>query len=287
LLVVGARLGEMTTQGYTLLSPEDSRHKLVHIHADAVELGRVYPTALSLHATVEDFAAAVQGLSPVSDRWAAWRTQAHDDLTNWKKPDPVPGPLDLGACMTWLDGALDRDAIVTTDAGNFSGWAQRFLTFGGGRRFLGPTNGAMGYGVPAGVAAKAAQPTRQVVTFVGDGGFGMTGQEIATAVAEGLNPVILLFNNSIYGTIRMHQERRFPERVIGTHLVNPDYAALARAHGAFGETVETTEQFMPAFESALASGKVAIIEVKYDADIITTRTTLEKIRAVAKSSGTQ
>ncbi|HEY9164392.1 MAG TPA: thiamine pyrophosphate-dependent enzyme [Magnetovibrio sp.] len=284
LIVVGARLGEMTTQGYTLLSEADSGHKLVHVYPEASELGRVFPTAVSVHSTVEMFAACAKALVPASGRWAEWRAQAHADYHAWKRPGAVAGPLDLGACMTWLDGALEADAVVTCDAGNFSGWAQRHLTYGGGRRYLGPTNGAMGYGVPAGIAAKAARADAQVVTFVGDGGFGMTGQEIATAVAEGLNPVILVFNNGIFGTIRMHQEKRFPERVIGTQLANPDYAALARAHGAFGETVESTAQFKPAFESALASGKVAVIEMRYDPEIITTRTTLSQIRAAAKSS---
>ena len=283
-IVVGARLGEMTTQGYTLLSAEDSRHKLVHVHPDAVELGRVYPPAVAIQALAGDFAAAARALTPASDRWTEWRAQAHADFDAYKRPGAVPGPLDLGACMTTLDEALDDGAVITCDAGNFSGWAQRHLRHGGGRRFLGPTNGAMGYGVPAGVAAKVARPEAQVVTFVGDGGFGMTGQEIATALAQGAAPVILVFNNATYGTIRMHQERRFPERVIGTDLLNPDYAALARAHGAHGETVETTDQFKPAFESALACAKVAVIELRYDADIISTRTTLEKIRAAAKKS---
>ena len=284
LIVVGARLGEMTTQGYTLLDAGQSRHKLVHVHPDAVELGRVYPTAFSLQASVASFAAAAKALVGVPDNWATWRAQAHADYAAWKRPNEVPGPLDLGACMTWLDGALGDDAVVTCDAGNFSGWAQRHLTFGPTRRFLAPTNGAMGYGVPAGIAAKVARPGVPVVTFVGDGGFGMTGQEIATAQAQGVNPIILVFNNNIFGTIRMHQERRFPERVIATNLSNPDYAALARAHGAFGETVETTAQFKPAFESALASGKVAVIEMRYDANIISTRTTLDAMRAAAKKS---
>lgn len=279
LLVVGARLGEMTTQGYTLLTPEESRHKLVHIHADAKELGRVFPAAIALQASSADFAATACKLAKTTDRWADWRKQARQDYEAWLKPrSDMPGPLDLGACMTWLDQALSRDAVITVDAGNFSGWAQRHLSHGGGRRFLGPTNGAMGYGVPAGLAAQAARPGAQVVTFVGDGGFGMTGQEIATAVAEGLKPIILVFNNACYGTIRMHQEKRFPGRVMATPLVNPDYAALARAHGAFGETVETTAQFKPAFESALASGKVALIEMRYDANIISTRTTLDEMK---------
>lgn len=283
-LAVGARLGEMTTQGYTLLSPEDARHKLVHIHPDAVELGRVHPTAIGIEASVAAFAAAAVKLAPVSDAWAGWRAQAHADFDAWKRPGPIDGPLDLGACMTALDGFLADDAIITVDAGNFSGWAQRHLTHGGGRRFLGPTNGAMGYGVPAGVAAKAARPAAQVVTFVGDGGFGMTGQEIATAMAQGLAPVVLVFNNGIFGTIRMHQERRFPERVVATDLVNPDYAALARAHGACGETVETTAQFLPAIESAFASGKLAVVDIRFDPNIISTRTTLDGIRAAAKSN---
>jgi len=281
LLVVGARLGEMTSQGYTLLSPEDSQHKLVHIHVDGAELGHVYPPAVGVACAPAAFAKAAKSLPPASTHWAGWRAQARADYDVWRRPDPVPGPLDLGRAMQDIDKLLDDDAIISVDAGNFSGWAQRYLTFGRNRKFIGPTNGAMGFGVPGGVAAKTAYPKRQVVVFVGDGGFGMTGQEIATAVQQKQNLLILVFNNGIYGTIRMHQEREHPERVVATDLCNPDYAALARAGGAYGDTVETSAQFLPAIESALAAGKVAVLDVRFDANIISTRTTLEAIRNAA------
>jgi len=281
LLVVGARLGEMTTQGYTLLSAEDAAHKLVHVHVDAVELGRVFTPAIGVACTPQGFARAAKDLSPASDRWAKWRAQARADYDAWRRPVSAPEPLDLAQAMAELDGVLDDDAIVSVDAGNFTGWAQRYLTYGGQRKFIGPTNGAMGFGVPGGVAAKTAYPDRQVVVFVGDGGFGMTGQEISTAVQQNQNLLVLVFNNGIYGTIRMHQERNHPERVFATDLANPDYAALARAAGAYGDTVETTDQFKPAVESALAAGKVAVLDVRYDANIISTSTTLDAIRQKA------
>ncbi len=281
LLVAGARLGEMTSQGYTLLSPEDSMHKLVHVHVSPLEPGRVFPTELGVIASPGAFAASASKLSPPVDRWAAWRADARAAFEAWRTPADVPGPLQLGHIMAALDEHMAADAICTVDAGNFAGWAQRFVSFGGDRKLLGPTNGAMGYAVPAAVAAKVAQPQRQVVAFVGDGGFGMTGGEIATAMAEGVNPVIVLFNNASFGTIRMHQETQHPGRPIATDLVNPDFAALARSYGAFGEVVETTEQFMPAFEGALASARAAVIELRYDVNLITTRFTLDDLKAKA------
>ena len=172
--------------------------------------------------------------------------------------------------------------MITVDAGNFSGWPQRFLRFGGGRRLLGATNGAMGYGVPAAVAAKVAQPDRVVIACVGDGGFGMTGQELATAVALDAPIVVLVFDNGMYGTIRLHQERHYPGRAIGTDLGGPDFAAVARACGAFGETVNNTKAFMPALELALAAGRPALLHLRVDSEAITTRTTLSAVRAAAQ-----
>ncbi|HEY9079901.1 thiamine pyrophosphate-dependent enzyme [Magnetovibrio sp.] len=281
LLVVGARLGEMTTQGYTLLSAEDAAHKLVHVHVDASELGKVFSPAIGVACTPEGFAKAAKNLAPAADHWATWRAQARADYDAWRRPRSVPGSLDLAQAMQELDALLDDDAVVAVDAGNFSGWAQRYLTYGKARKFIGPTNGAMGFGVPGGVAAKTAYPGRQVVVFVGDGGFGMTGQEIATALQQKQNLIVLVFNNGVYGTIRMHQERNHPTRVIATDLVDPDYAALARANGAFGEVVETTAQFKPALESAIAANTVAVLDVRYDANIISTSTTLDAIRQKA------
>jgi acetolactate synthase-1/2/3 large subunit len=179
---------------------------------------------------------------------------------------------------------LPDDAIVTSDAGNFSGWPNRFLQYRRPGRQLGPTSGAMGYGVPAAVAAKLAHPERIVVGFCGDGGFLMTGQELATSLAEGPGPIILVFNNAMYGTIRMHQERRFPGRISGTSLKNPDFTALARAYGAFAASISRTEEFAPAFEEAVASKRAALIELRMDPEIITTRTTLSALRRQAEAA---
>ena len=282
LLVVGARLGEMTTQGYTIVEAPTPCQSLIHVHASAEELGRVFEPALAIQSGMAEFVEAARALTPVDGaRWRDWAADARRDYDDNRRPPAFDGALDLGRVMTELNERLSPDAIVTVDAGNFSGWAQRYLSFGGGRRFLGPTSGAMGYGVPAAVAAKIARPGRMVVACVGDGGFGMTGQELLTAVLYGVNPVILVFNNAMYGTIRMHQERDHPGRVIGTDLASPDFAALAVAYGAHGETVERTEDFAPAFERALGSGKAAVIELRMDPDIINARTTLTAMREAA------
>ncbi len=282
LLVVGARLGEMTTQGYTIVEAPKPKQTLIHVHAGAEELGRVFEPALAIQSGMAEFVEAARALAPVDGtRWREWAAGARRDYEDNRRPPAFDGALDLGGVMTELNERLPRDAIVTVDAGNFSGWAQRYLAFGGGRRFLGATSGAMGYGVPAAVAAKIARPGRMVVACVGDGGFGMTGQELLTAVLYGVNPVILVFNNAMYGTIRMHQERDHPGRVIGTDLASPDFAALAVAYGAHGETVERTEDFAPAFERALGSGKAALIELRMDPDVINARTTLTALRDAA------
>ena len=189
--------------------------------------------------------------------------------------------------MGWLRGRLPDDAIVTSDAGNFSGWPNRFLQYRRPGRQLGPTSGAMGYGVPAAVAATLVHPDRLVVGFCGDGGFMMTGQELATSMLEGVGPIVLVFNNAMYGTIRMHQERRFPGRVVGTALKNPDFLGLARAYGALGASVTRTEEFAPAFEEAAACNGSAIIELKMDPEMITTRTTLSEIRRQAEARQAQ
>ena len=279
LLVVGARLGEMTTQGYTLLEEPTPKQDLIHVHTDAAELGRVYSPSLGICSGMENFASAAASLAAVSnDARAQHVADAHSEFLQGSVPNPYDGALDLGNVMTTLEARLPDDAIITVDAGNSSGWTQRVLRFGKRRRLLGPTSGAMGYGVPAVIAAKIAEPGRMAVCCLGDGGFGMTGQEIATAVKEGIAPIILVFNNAMYGTIRMHQERRHPDRVIATDLINPDYAALARANGAFGETVKTTEEFGPAFERALKSGIPALLDLQTDPDVITTRTTLTAIK---------
>ncbi len=281
LLVVGARLGEMTTQGYTLIDPERNQ-PMIHVHPDPDEPGRVFRAELGINSSMPDFAEAVASMIPLDDPgWFEWSREARIDYQKNRIPVAPPGPLDLAKVMADIDMWLPDDAIITVDAGNFSGWPQRYLTFGGGRRLLGAANGAMGYGVPAAVAAKIIEPERVVVGFVGDGGFAMTGMEMATAVHNGAAPLIIVFNNSIFGTIRMHQERRYPGRVTGTDLAHIDIAATARSLGAFAERVEKTGDFLPALRRAAKSGRAAVIELIVDTDVISTRTTLSEIRSAA------
>ncbi len=284
-LAVGARIGEITSQSYTLMDVPDPGRVLIHVHPAAEELGRVFRPALAIQSGMPEFAAAAAALEPIAaPRWREWCAAARTEYEATLKLTPLfPEPaLDLGRIMLWLRERLPDDAIVTSDAGNFSGWPNRFLQYRRPGRQLGPTSGAMGYGVPAAIAAKLVHPDRLVVGFCGDGGFLMTGQELMTASAEGAGPIILLFNNAMYGTIRMHQERRFPGRVVGTALKNPDFAALAKAYGAFGAAVSRTEEFAPAFEAALAARRAAIIELQMDPEIITTRTTLSALRHQAE-----
>ena len=285
LLVVGARLGEITTQGYSLPAPPNPPQTLVHVHADAGELGRVYQANLPIASGMAEFAAAARALEPVDAAARRdWAKAARDDYLAGLEPGATPGPVDMAQVIAALSARVAPDAIITNDAGNFAGWAQRFYRFTRYRSQLGPTCGAMGYGVPAAVAAKAVCPERPVICFVGDGGMLMTGQEIATALQHGIAPVIIVVNNNMYGTIRMHQERDYPARVHGTALANPDFAALAEAYGAHGETVEKTEDFAPALDRALAAGRCAVIELRIDPEAITTRTTLGAIREKALAS---
>jgi len=288
-LAVGARIGEITSQSYSLLGIPEPGKLLIHVHTAAEELGRVFRPELSIQSGMPEFAAAAAGLPVTAPRWARWRQEARAEYEAGLVPSPSPegGALDLGAIMGWLRDRLPDDAIVTSDAGNFSGWPNRFLQYRRPGRQLGPTSGAMGYGVPAAVAAKLVHPDRLVVGFCGDGGFMMTGQELMTAMLEETGPVILVFNNAMYGTIRMHQERRFPGRVVGTALRNPDFAALAQAYGVFGAAVRRTEEFAPAFEEAASGSRGAIIELKIDPEAITTRTTLSEIRRQAEARQAQ
>jgi acetolactate synthase-1/2/3 large subunit len=285
LLVIGARLGEMTTGAYTLVEPPRPKQKLVHVHAGAEELGRVYQGELLINSGMPQIAAELKNLKVDGSAWKSWRERARADYLEWTKPASNPGKVQLAEIVAWLRDRLPQDAIVANGAGNFAGWISRFYRYPGMRTQVAPTNGSMGYGVPAGVAAKVAHPDRIVVSINGDGDFLMNGQEIATAVQYELPIVFVVVNNGMYGTIRMHQEREYPARVYGTTLVNPDFAALARAYGASGETVQETAQFAPAFERAIktaeATGKPALIEVRIDPQAITTSTTLDAIRARA------
>jgi acetolactate synthase-1/2/3 large subunit len=282
LLVVGARLGEATSQGFTLVDIPKPRQTFVHVHAGAEELGRIYRPDLAIHSGYPEFAQAAAALEPVdSSAWAEWRAAARADWEENLRHRPLPGDLDLGEVMAHLRERLPAEAILTNGAGNFSVWAHRFYRFRRYRTQLGPTSGAMGYGVPAAVAAKLVHPDRPVVCFTGDGDFLMTGQELATAVQHELAIVILLVNNGMFGTIRMHQERAFPGRVVGTDLVNPDFAALARAYGAHGEAVERTADFPDAFERALGAGRPSLLELRVDPEGITPRATIAELREAA------
>jgi len=284
LLAVGTRIGEITSQFYSLLGIPEPGKALIHVHASAEELGRVFRPSLAIQSGMPEFAAAVAMLAPVAaPRWSSWRETVRAEYEAGLIPPSSSSSLDLGEIMRWLRDRLPSDAIVTSDAGNFSGWPNRFLQYRRPGRQLGPTSGAMGYGVPAAVTAKLVYPDRLVVGFCGDGGFMMTGQELATATLEGTGPIIMVFNNGMYGTIRMHQERRFPGRVVGTALKNPDFLALARAYGIFGASITKTEQFAPAFEEAVSGRRAAIIELKMDPEMITTRTTLSEIRRHAEA----
>ena len=278
ILAIGTRLGDAVTQGYTLLDMAGSV-PIVQVLPDAAEIGRVFRVALGIQSDLNTFAIAAAGLGPMKPCWAAW-TQELRSLREAQRAVPnYQGPLNLGTVMRELEGMLSPDAILTTDAGNFAGWATRFLNFTDRQRYIGPTNGAMGYSVPAAVGAKITFPDRMVVSLVGDGGFMMTGQEIATAFHHGVAPIILVFNNQMYGTIRMHQEKAYPWRVSGTALTNPDFSKYIEAFGGHGEVVNTTEEFSPAFRRAVDSGKPALIELRINPEQITTRATIADLRA--------
>jgi len=281
LLVFGARLGEMTTGGYTLLEVPVPKQTLVHVHAGAEELGRVYQAALPINSGYAEFVLALSAIKIKNPPWKNLTQTAHDEYLEWSKPQPMPGALHYGEVIAWLSKTLPEDAIVCNGAGNFASWLHRHFRYKGWRTQLAPASGSMGYSVPAAVAAKIAEPGRTVVAIAGDGEFLMNGQEFATAMQYGAAIIVLVVNNGMYGTIRMHQEREYPGRISGTELANPDFAAYARAFGGHGETVARTAEFAPAFERALASGKPAILELRIDPDAITPSTTLSALRAAA------
>ncbi|MEW9836495.1 thiamine pyrophosphate-binding protein [Mesorhizobium marinum] len=279
-LLVGCRFGEMPSSDYTLLKSPYPDQKLVHVYPDPHELGRVYRPTVAINATPAAFAEAFSATSPArTPAWANRTEQLHQDYLEWSTPPASgPGKVLMGPIMAHLETVLAEDAIICNGAGNFATWMHRFHRH---RRYgtqSAPTSGTMGYGLPAGVAAKHLDPQREVIVWAGDGDFLMHGQEFATAVQYGLPIVVVILNNGIYGTIRMHQERDYPGRVSGTDLTNPDFAAYARAFGGHGETVNETADFAPAFERARKSGKPAIIEVKLDPEAITPTRTLSQIR---------
>jgi len=279
LLLVGGRMSEMASSAYTLIDVPEPRQSLVHVHPGAEELGRVYHATVAINASPTAFVEAIEDLRPRGDvAWAAETRAANEAYRQWSTPTENPGSVQLAEIVAWLRERLPDDAIITNGAGNYSGWVHRFFRFRGFNTQLAPTSGSMGYGLPAAIAAKLRFPERIVVAFAGDGCFQVTSQELATAVQYGAAVIVVVVNNGIHGTIRMHQERDYPGRVIATDLVDPDFAALARACGGVGETVATTQAFAPAFERVLASGKPGLIEVALDREAITAATTLSAIR---------
>ncbi len=279
ILAIGSRLGDAVTQGYTLLDMAGAV-PIIQVLPDGAEIGRVFRPALGIVSDLNAFALAAAELDRIKKPiWQAWTKDLRSLREAQRAVPNYEGTLNLGTAMRELETMLTPDAIVTTDAGNFAGWATRFLNFKDGQRYIGPTNGAMGYSVPAAIGAKITYPDRMVVAMVGDGGFMMTGQEIATAFHHGVAPIILVFNNQMYGTIRMHQERSYPWRVSGTALTNPDFAKFIEAFGGHGEVVTDTAGFSPAFRRAVDSGKPAIIELRINPNQITTRMTIDDMRA--------
>jgi acetolactate synthase I/II/III large subunit len=280
---VGGRLGEIPTSGYTLLVPPRPAQMLVHVHPEPNELGAVYEPELPIVSTLPEFAAAARALTPVeSPPWAEWTAAAHADHLASLEYRELPGDLQLGAVMAHLRERLPDDAVFTCGAGNFTVWAHRFYEFSQYGTQLAPRSGAMGYGVPAALAAKVVHPERDVVCLAGDGDFLMAGQELATAVQYDLPVTILVVNNGMYGTIRMHQERHYPGRVTGTDLVNPDFAHYAESFGAHGEVVRRTEEFPDALERALTAGRPALVELQVEQEAITPRQTIGEIREAAR-----
>ncbi|NYT62307.1 thiamine pyrophosphate-binding protein [Alcaligenaceae bacterium] len=284
ILLVGGRMSEIASQSYTLLDIPVPKQALVHVYPDAGELNRVYRADLAINVAPASFAAAVGALQPAQPvAWTSKLEHMRASYLAWTDPAKIshPGVLQMGQVMSYLRSALPDDAIMCNGAGNYATWLHRFHQFTRYGTQLAPTSGSMGYGLPAAVGAKRIDPTKMVICFAGDGCFMMHGQEFATAVQYQLPIVVILIDNGMYGTIRMHQELHYPARLSATALQNPDFAAYAQAFGGHGERVETTEQFAPAFERALASQKPAILHCLIDPETISPTTTLEKIREKA------
>ena len=281
IIAIGPRLGEMTTGSYTLIEAPRPKQKLVHIHASAEELNRVFQADLAINATMNAAACSLEVLAaPASVPWNDWTASANQDYLANLEPQPLPGEIDMPAIIGLLQRHLPLDAVLTNGAGNFASWLHRFYKHHGlakgHKTQLAPTVGAMGYGVPAGIAAAIATG-RVVFTIAGDGDFLMNGQELATAMQHGVKTIILLLNNGMYGTIRMHQEKHYPQHESGSRLVNPDFAALARAYGYAGVRISRTDEFEAELLAALARCEGTVIEAILDPEVITTRATLSSI----------
>jgi acetolactate synthase-1/2/3 large subunit len=284
ILALGTAMGEITTDGYTLLGIPRPVQKLIHVCPDAEELNKIYTADLPVHAHPDALMQALAGVNlPAAEGGAARMEAAHAAWAASIATPPQPGALDMGEVMRHLDAVLPRDAIMTNGAGNFAIWLNKHFPFTGARRLIAPQAGAMGYGVPAAIAAKVAAPDATVVCFAGDGDFQMSIPELGAAMQAGAQPVILVVNNRSYGTIRMHQERHYPGRVSFTDIENPDFAAIARAYGMHAERVTATAAFPEAFARALASPTGAVLDLVIDTESLTPRQTLSAIRAAASA----
>lgn len=277
-LALNTRFGEISTEGYTLFAVPTPAQKIIHVHASSLEIGKVYIPTLGIPAGPNAFAAA---LTPVKGPWSDWRKRARAAYQATFDLPPQPSPVDMGRVMAHLQSILPADAILTNGAGNFTAWPNKFFRFGPHARLLAPQSGAMGYGLPAAIAAKVAYPDRTVVCFAGDGDIQMNLPELGTAMQAGAQPIVLILNNGMYGTIRAHQERHFPTRVSGTTLVNPDFSALARAYGFHAERVSATADFPAAFARALASKTGAVLDLDISPEALTPRQTLSQMRSMA------
>lgn len=281
ILALNVRLGEMSTDGYSLIDIPFPKQELIHVHSTSSELGRVYVPEIAVQSGPNAFASALLA-AEISGGWDQWRAEARKGYEDSFEVPAQPSPVDMSEVMSYLRGRLPKDAILTNGAGNFTIWPGKFFKYGPDHRLLAPQSGAMGYGLPASVAAKVAYPERTVVCFAGDGDFQMNYQELGTAMQAGAQPIVLILNNGIYGTIRMHQERNYPERVSGTTLQNPDFVALAKAYDFYAEYIERTEDFPAAFEKAMSSKTGAVLELNISPEALTPRQTLSEMRAVAK-----
>ncbi|MEO0393009.1 MAG: thiamine pyrophosphate-binding protein [Pseudomonadota bacterium] len=282
LIVIGPRLGEMTTGGYSRVTPPKSHQILIHIHPSDLELNSVYQADLAIQSGCGLAAKALAEQPAISNRpWDDWTAARQADYQENIKPKPAPGPLNMSEVMAHLNAVLPADAIVCNGAGNSTAWLHRHFQYRDARTQAAPTSGAMGYGVPAAVAAALLYPERDVIAVVGDGCFQMAMAELGTVAQYGGKPVLIVVNNGMYGTIRMHQEREYPTRVIATDLVNPDFVELAQSYGWHAARVTETDQFAPAYQAAKDSGKAGLLELVIDPEAITTRQTLSEIRSAA------
>ena len=279
LLVIGSRLGDIETQGYSLIDPANSHCAILHVHADANEHGHVYQPDIAITADAVSFTRALSKLPASGTDWIDWTKSARADYDTWKTPHETPGDVKLEQVITWLSDTLPVDAILTNGAGNYAAFLHRYFVYKQHGTQLAPTSGSMGYGFPAAISASIEHPDRTVVCLAGDGCFQMTCNELSTAAQHGAAPIVVVVNNGRYGTIRMHQEKHYPGRVSGTILANPDFAALARAYGGHGETVTKTADFADAFKRAQSSGTFAVIELVVSEDGLSTSLTLSGLAA--------